>query len=79
MIVYDYDSPDIDLKQELQRSTLQNYKYITKPGKYSRVESFSEAIQSILNPEAIFVTIDLHLDIGSQMVNDIRKVSGLIG
>ena len=79
VIIYDYDSPDIDLKQELQRSTLQNYKYITKPGKYSRVESFSEAIQSILNPEAIFVTIDLHLDIGSQMVNDIRKVSEHIG
>ena len=79
VIIYDYDSPDIDLKQELQRSTLQNYKYITKPGKYSRVESFSEAIKSILNPEAIFVTIDLHLDIGSQMVNDIRKVSEHIG
>ena len=79
VIIYDYDSPDIDLKQALQRSRLQNYKYITKPGMYSRVESFSEAIQSILNPEAIFVAIDLHLDIGNQMVNDIRKVSELIG
>ena len=52
---------------------------MTKPGKYSRVESFIEAVQSILNPEAIFVTIDLHLHIGSQMVNDVRKVSELIG
>ena len=43
------------------------------------MESFIEAIQSILNPEAIFVTIDLHLDIGSQMVNDLRKVSEPIG
>ena len=53
--------------------------YIAKPRRYSRVESFSETIQSILNPEAIFVTIDLHLDIGSQMVNDLRKVSEPIG
>ena len=73
-IIYDYYSPDIDLKQAPQRSTLQNYKYITKPGKYSRVESFTEAIQSILDPETIFVIIDLHLDIGSQMVNDVRTV-----
>ena len=74
MIIYDYYSPDIDLKQAPQRNTLQNYKYITNPGKYSRVESFTEAIQSILDPETIFVIIDLHLDIGSQMVNDVRTV-----
>ena len=43
------------------------------------MESFSEAIQSSLNPEAIFLTTDLHLDIGSQMVNDLRKVSEPIG
>ena len=57
VIIYDYDSQDIDLKQALRRSTSQNYKYITKPGKYSPLESFSEAIQSILNPEAIMVTM----------------------
>ena len=73
-VIYDFDSPDIDLKQALQRSSLKNYHYITKPGKYSRTVSFSEAIESIKNPNAIVVTIDMHLDIGSQFINDVRKV-----
>ena len=73
-VIFDFDSPDIDLKQALQRSSLKNYHYITKPGRYSRTVSFSEAIESIKNPNAIVVTIDMHLDIGSQFINDIRKV-----
>ena len=73
-VIYDFDSPDIDLKQAFQRSTLKNYRYITTPGKYSRTVSFSEAIESIKNPNAIVVTMDLHLDIGSQFINDVRKV-----
>ena len=75
VVIYDFDSPDIDLKQAFQRSVLTNYHFITKPGKYSRTVSFSEAIKSIKDPNAIVVTIDLHLDIGSLMINDIRKVS----
>ena len=75
VVVYDFDSPDIDLKQAFQRSTLKNFHYIRKPGKYSRTVSFSEAIKSIKDPNAIVVTVDLHLDIGSQMINDVRKAS----
>lgn len=74
VVIFDFNSPDIDLKQALQRSTLKNYHYITRPGKYSRTRSFSEAIQSIKDPNAIVVTVDLHLDLGSQLINDVRKV-----
>ena len=77
-VIYDFESPDIDLKQAFQRSTLKNYHFITKPGPYSRTVSFSEAIQSIEDPNAIVVTIDLHLDIGSQTINDIRKVRSFL-
>ena len=73
-VIYDFDSPDIYLEQAFERSTLKNYRCITKPGKYSRTVSFSEAIESIKNPNAIVVTIDMHLDIGSQFINDVRKV-----
>ena len=75
VVVYDFDSPDIDLKQAFQRSALKNYHFITKPGKYSRTASYGAAIQSIKDPDAIVVTIDLHLEIGSQLIDDIRKVS----
>ena len=74
VVIYDFDSPDINLTEAFQRTTLKNYHFIRKPGKYSRTVSFIEAIDSIKDPNAIFVTIDLHLDIGSQFIDDIRKV-----
>ena len=74
VVVYDFGSQDIDLRQAFQWSALNNYHFITKPGNYSRTISFTEAIESIKDPNAIVVTIDLHLDIGSQLINDVRKV-----
>ncbi|KAK2569174.1 Beta-1 [Acropora cervicornis] len=53
VIIYDFDSGDIDIKRAFQRSILKNYHYITKPGKYSRVTSFKEAIESVKNPDSI--------------------------
>ena len=75
VIIYDFDSGDIDIKHAFQRTILKNYHYITKPGNYSRARSFIEAIESVKNPDSIVVTIDMHLDIGSQFINEIRKVS----
>ena len=75
VVIYDFDSPDIDLRHAFQRSALKKYHFIRKPGKYSRTISFTEAIDSIKDPNAIVVTIDLHLDLGSQFINEIRKVS----
>ena len=74
VVIFDFNSPDIDLERVLRRSNLRNHHYISKSGNYSRTVSLMEAIKSIDDPEAIVVTIDLHLDIGSQMINDIRKV-----
>ena len=78
VIIYDFDSGDIDIKDAFQRTILKNYHYITKPGNYSRARSFKEAIESVKNPDSIVVTIDMHLDIGSQFINEIRKVSYLL-
>ena len=75
VVIFDFDSPDIDLEQAFKRSTLKNYHFISEPGSYSRTISLSRAVQSIKDPDAIIVTIDLHLDIGSRLINDIRKVS----
>ena len=75
VIIYDFASPDINLEQALRGTVLKNYHYIRKPGKYSRTISYTEAIASVKDPNAIVVTIDLHLDLGSQFINEIRKVS----
>ena len=76
VVIFDFDSPDIDLEQALKRSTLKNYHFIRKPGNYSRSIAIREAVASIKDSYAIIVTIDLHLDIGSRAINDIRKVIG---
>ena len=78
VVIYDFDGPDIDLEQAFQRSNLKNYHYIRKPGIYSRAVSFSEAIESVKDPNAIVVTVDLYLDIGIQLINDVRKVRRLL-
>ena len=74
VIIYDFDSGDIDIEEAFQRTILKNYNYITKPGKYSRASSFKEAIESVKNPDSIVVTIDMHLDTGRQFIDEIRKV-----
>ena len=75
VVIYDFESPDTGLKKQvLEKSSLKKYHFITKTGNYSRTISFSDAIQSIKDPNAIVVTVDLHLDIGSRLINDIRKV-----
>ena len=74
VVIYDFDSPDIDLEQAFQRSTLKKYHFITKPGKNSRTVSLREAFTSIKDPNAIVVIIDLHLDLGSQFMTGVRKV-----
>lgn len=73
VVVFDFESPDVNLTNVFQRSSLKNYHYITKSGNYSRTISFTEAINSIKDPSAIVVTLDLHLDIGSRFINEIRK------
>ena len=74
VIVYDFDSRDINLTKVFERSTIKNYHFLIKPGNYSRTISFTEAIESIQDPNAIAVTMDLHLDIRSPFINDVRKV-----
>ena len=75
VVIFDFESPDIDLKEAFKQSSLTNYHFITQPGKYSRGLSFSEAIKSITDPNAIVVMMDLHLDIGSRFISDTRKVT----
>lgn len=73
VVVYDFDSRDINLTEVFERSTIKNYHFLIKPGNYSRTISLTEAIESIQDPNGIAVTMDLHLDITSPFINDVRK------
>ena len=53
VIIYEFDSKDIDIKEAFQGTVLKNYHYITKPGNYPRARSFKEAIESAKDPDSI--------------------------
>ena len=49
--------------------------FLREAGEYSRTQSFTEAINLISDPHSIIVMLDLHLDVQTPFINNIRKVS----
>ena len=77
VIIYDYNSSDINLEEVLKQSSLINYMLIRQSGAYSRTQSFTEAVNLVSDPQTIIFMVDLHLHIASPLINNIRKVSVL--
>ena len=75
VIIYDYNSTDINLEKVLKESSLTNYMFLRENGEYSRTQSFTEAINLVSDPHSIIFMVDLHLDIATPFINNIRKVS----
>ena len=75
VIIYDYNSSDINLEKVLRESSLTNYMLLSESGEYSRTRSFTKAINLVSDPRSIILMLDLHLDIEAPFVNNIRKVS----
>ena len=74
-VICDYNSTDINLDEVLQQSTLRNYAVLRKSGDYSRTASFNDAISLVKDQQSIIFLLDLHLDIASSLIDDVRKVS----
>jgi len=77
VIVYDYNSSDINLEKVLRGSSLTSYMFLRESGEYSRTQSFTKAINLVSDPHSIIVMLDLHLDVAAPFINNIRKVSFL--
>lgn len=75
VIIFDYNSSDINLNKVLRQSSLTNYMLLIRDGEYSRTRSFTEAINLVSDPHSIIFMVDLHLHISSPLINSIRKVS----
>ena len=75
VIIYDYNSSDINLEKVLRESSLTRYMFLRETGEYSRTQSFTEAINLVSDPHSIIVMLDLHLDVETPFINNIRKVS----
>ena len=74
IIIVDFNSVDIDVKFTM-KSMLKprQYTYIAVEGRFNKVYGQNLAIDSVMNPNDIIFTCDLHLDIPVNMVDAIRK------
>ena len=78
LVIFDYDSQDIDVEKSLQESLLPRYTLIRKPGEFIKTKAYNEAVSSVHDPNAIIFLVDLHLEIASNLLDNIRKVSSYI-
>ncbi|XP_046847388.1 beta-1,4-N-acetylgalactosaminyltransferase 3-like isoform X2 [Xenia sp. Carnegie-2017] len=74
VVVYDYDSTDINIEKEFMRSSFENFVILKNPDSmYSRTFSLNRAAEAVKDPHAIIFTIDLHLEIPPTFANNVRK------
>ena len=75
LVIFDYNSEDIDVDKSLKQSLLPKYKLIKKSGEFVKTKAYNEAVNWVKNPNAIIFLVDLHLEIASNLLVNIRKVS----
>ena len=75
LVIFDYESEDINVGEALKKSLLPRYTLIKKPGEFIKTKAYNEAVSSVKNPNAIIFLVDLHLEIASPFLDSIRKVS----
>lgn len=76
LVIFDYNSSDINLEHELTLRKLPPYTVISEQAEhYSRTKSFNRAVKHVRDPQTIVFTLDLHLDLPTTLFDDIRKVS----
>jgi hypothetical protein len=74
VIINDFLCPHADLKEALERSSLPHYMLFTNTGTFQKTIGLQQAANAITDPNGIVVILDLHIDVPSYFVDDVRKV-----
>lgn len=74
VIIVDFHDSVKELKAALERSTIPNYMLLHNKGKFHKTLAIENAANMVTDPNAIVFVMDLHLDIPSNFLNEIRKV-----
>ena len=75
VVIFDFDSKDIDLGDALKKATIPSYQYANSKGNFSRALGLQKAAEMVRDPNSILFAMDLHLDIPYHFLDDVRKVS----
>ncbi|XP_065667303.1 beta-1,4-N-acetylgalactosaminyltransferase 3 [Hydra vulgaris] len=73
VIIVDFNSQDIDMIQALEQSSIPRYTLIKHTGKFHKTLAIQVAANTIINPNAITLQVDLHLTIPSNLIDLVRK------
>ncbi|XP_002163663.4 beta-1,4-N-acetylgalactosaminyltransferase 3 isoform X1 [Hydra vulgaris] len=73
VIIVDFNSQDIDMIQALEQSSIPRYTLIKHTGKFHKTLAIQVAANTIINPNAITLQVDLHLTIPSGFIDLVRK------
>ena len=74
VIIVDFDSQDIDIIEALKQSSLPRYTLIKHTGPFHKTHAIQIAANTITNPDAITLQLDLHLTVPSNFIDIVRKV-----
>lgn len=77
VVILEYEGGDVHLEEALEKSGLPHYKVLRIAGSYSRTVSFNVAMKAVDDPHSIVFLVDLHIEMTSAVLNDIRMVSSV--
>ncbi|XP_031566882.1 N-acetyl-beta-glucosaminyl-glycoprotein 4-beta-N-acetylgalactosaminyltransferase 1-like [Actinia tenebrosa] len=74
LIVVDFNSTDINIKNVLEKSDLKDrYQILWKPSPFWKTNGLNEAVELIKDSNSIVFTLDLHLHLPANIFDAIRK------
>lgn len=75
VIIFDFNTQNVNLVDYLKNSKLPRYTLIMNRGKFHKTRAIQTAANTILDPNAITMQVDLHSTIPLTFIEYVRKVS----
>eukprot|EP00794_Sanderia_malayensis_P007481 gene7481-8310_t len=73
LIIVDFNSKDINLKKELESTSIPHYVLLNRNGGFYKSEAIQQAANTVLDPNGILLLMDLHLLMPLDFIDIVRK------